>query len=253
MPVTDRGKVCYLQIPCADPAEAARFYASVFGWRIRSHSDGHLAFDDATGDVSGAWVTGRPPSATPGLLVHVRVPDVEATCRAVVHAGGAVVAAIGVDPGEVTAHVADPYGNVLALYQEPNPEAVDDDHRRLSGLAAWLTVNDAAAAAAFYRRAFGVETLEEASFDGVVQVARLRLGVAEWWVQREDDAGSRPSSPARFLLYLDDPDTTFARAVEAGCQVMAELHDEHGWRTGRLRDPFGYEWETAQTLPAEAD
>jgi hypothetical protein len=39
----------------------------VFGWNIRTRSDGRIAFDDGLGQVSGTWVLGRPP-AEPGLV-----------------------------------------------------------------------------------------------------------------------------------------------------------------------------------------
>jgi predicted enzyme related to lactoylglutathione lyase len=93
----------------------------VFGWNIRTNNQGHIAFDDATGEVSGSWITGRPPSATPGLLIYVMVDSVAAALDAAVAAGGEVVQPIGGDAPEITARVLDPGGNVIGLYQEPNP------------------------------------------------------------------------------------------------------------------------------------
>jgi predicted enzyme related to lactoylglutathione lyase len=71
--------------------------------------------------VSGAWVTGRPPSPDPGLLVYVMVDDVAATVELVKENGGEIVQEIGVDAPEITARFRDPAGNVIGLYQEPNP------------------------------------------------------------------------------------------------------------------------------------
>jgi predicted enzyme related to lactoylglutathione lyase len=118
-PTLANGKVCYIEIPATDVRRSADFYAAVFGWRIRKRGDGRLAFDDATGEVSGAWVVGRPPSPTPGLLIYIMVDSVAATVDAVVAHGGEIVQPIGADAPEVTARFRDPGGNVIGLYQEP--------------------------------------------------------------------------------------------------------------------------------------
>src|SRR5438876_6954374 len=62
MPTSVSGKVCYIEIPARDIVRSADFYTRVFGWRTRTRGDGAIAFDDATGEVSGTWVTGRPSS-----------------------------------------------------------------------------------------------------------------------------------------------------------------------------------------------
>ena len=62
-PTLANGKICYIEIPSTDVARSADFYRRVFGWNIRQRGDGHSAFDDAAGEVSGTWVLGRPPSS----------------------------------------------------------------------------------------------------------------------------------------------------------------------------------------------
>jgi predicted enzyme related to lactoylglutathione lyase len=119
-PSRTHGKVCYLEIPAADIDRSADFYARVFGWNTRQRGDGRLAFDDATGGVSGTWVTGRPSSPVPGLLIYIMVDSVVTTLEAVAAHGGRVVQSVGADAPEVTARVSDPAGNVIGLYQEPD-------------------------------------------------------------------------------------------------------------------------------------
>lgn len=118
-PTRANGKICYLEIPTDDVDRSVRFYQAVFGWAVRKRGDGATAFDDGVGEVSGAWVTGRPASSTPGLLLYVMVDSVEATAEAVVAHGGRIVQPLGADAPELTARFADPDGNVLGLYQEP--------------------------------------------------------------------------------------------------------------------------------------
>jgi len=118
-PKLANGKICYLEIPTTDIDRSVRFYEGVFGWKTRRRGDGATAFDDGVGEVSGAWVTGRPSSPNPGLLLYVMVDNLTATVEAVTAHGGRIVQSIGVDAPEMTARFADPDGNVLGLYQEP--------------------------------------------------------------------------------------------------------------------------------------
>src|SRR3989449_8921153 len=118
-PTLANGKVCYIEIPAADVERSAAFYEEVFGWRLRKRGDGHTAFDDAVGEVSGTWVTGRKPWSEPGLLFYIMVDSVAATIDAVVANGGVLVQPIGADAPEITARFNDPAGNVIGLYQEP--------------------------------------------------------------------------------------------------------------------------------------
>ena len=118
-PTLANGKICYVEMPATDIGRSADFYKRVFGWNIRQRGDGHTAFDDAVGQVSGTWVLGRLPAASPGLLVYVMVDSVAATLDAIVANGGEIVQPIGADAPEITARFRDPGGNVIGLYQQP--------------------------------------------------------------------------------------------------------------------------------------
>ncbi len=122
-PTLGNGKICYLEIPTGDINRSAAFYQKVFGWDIRTRDDGHMAFDDGVGEVSGSWVKGRPTSPTPGLLVYIMVDSISAAIEAVEANGGEIVQPVGMDAPEITARFCDPDGNVLGLFQErqPNP------------------------------------------------------------------------------------------------------------------------------------
>jgi uncharacterized protein len=119
-PTLANGKICYVEIPAIDVERSVDFYQAVFGWHVRRRGDGQAAFDDGVGEVSGTWVTGRPPSSQPGLLLYVMVDSVAATIEAVAAHGGEIVQPIGADAPEVTARFRDPAGNVIGLYQQPS-------------------------------------------------------------------------------------------------------------------------------------
>jgi len=118
-PTLANGKICYIEMPATDVGRSADFYTRVFGWKTRQRGDGHTAFDDGVGEVSGTWVLGRPPASAPGLLVYVMVDSVAATLDAIVANGGEIVQPIGADAPEITARFRDPGGNVIGLYQQP--------------------------------------------------------------------------------------------------------------------------------------
>jgi predicted enzyme related to lactoylglutathione lyase len=118
-PTKANGKICYIEIPAADVQRSAEFYKNVFGWQIRQRGDGHTAFDDTVGEVSGTWVLGRPAAKAPGLMIYIMVDSVAETVDAVIANGGEIAQPIGADAPEITARFRDPAGNVIGLYQEP--------------------------------------------------------------------------------------------------------------------------------------
>jgi PhnB protein len=116
-------------------------------------------------------------------------------------------------------------------------------------IAPWLSVTDATAAVAFYQEAFGATPGEVAdSGGGVIEVAELFIGDAAFWVQRDGDLppDAAPGQLVRMIVTVPDPDAAFARAIATGASELAAMHEEHGWRTGRLADPFGHQWEFAR-------
>ena len=119
-PTMGNGKVCYIEIPATDIKTSASFYQTVFGWNIRTRGNGSVAFDDGVGEVSGAWVLGRPPMTAVGLLIYIMVDSVADAVDKVTANGGMIVQPIGADAPEITARFSDPAGNVLGLYQQPS-------------------------------------------------------------------------------------------------------------------------------------
>lgn len=113
------GKVCYIQMPAKDIQASATFYTSVFGWTTRHHADGTLAFDDATGQVSGMWQTDLTAADDPGMIISIMVRDLTTSMEDVVSAGGSIVWKSGHEDSERLATFRDPAGNLLCLYQEP--------------------------------------------------------------------------------------------------------------------------------------
>jgi uncharacterized protein YndB with AHSA1/START domain/predicted enzyme related to lactoylglutathione lyase len=117
-PACADGKICYIDIPAVDINLSSTFYQKVFGWHVRTRGDGHLAFDDTLGQVSGTWTTNRPPSTSPGLLIYIMVKDAPQTLEAIKAAGGKITQPSNKDAPEITARFTDPAGNVLGIYHQ---------------------------------------------------------------------------------------------------------------------------------------
>jgi uncharacterized glyoxalase superfamily protein PhnB/predicted enzyme related to lactoylglutathione lyase len=116
-----RPRLCYLEIPATSAPQSAAFYEKVFGWNIRHRDSERPSFDDATGDVSGAWVTGRDASGKAGLLPYIWVDAIDTVLARVTAQGGEIVEGSRPDAPDSTSRIAtfrDPAGNLMGLYQE---------------------------------------------------------------------------------------------------------------------------------------
>ena len=49
--------------------------------------------------------------------------------------------------------------------------------------------------------------------------------------------------PIRMILTVANPEQIFAQALAAGATEIFPVGVEHGWKLGRLVDPFGLHWE----------
>ena len=118
-------------------------------------------------------------------------------------------------------------------------------------IAPWLAVSDARTAVDYYKAAFGaVELYRLPADDGSLAVAQLSVGGAVFWVQGDSNTSPerRGAGSVRMILSVEDPDAVFEQAVGAGAAVVAPVHEEYGWRTGRITDPFGHDWEMSKQL-----
>jgi len=117
-PTLAPGKIAYLQIPSRNIEESARFYQSVFHWRIRKHDDGFFAFDDSVNEVSGTWIFRDKPIMDAGILIYILVENVSSTMTAILAHGGSVIQSAGEGARQITAKFQDPSGNTLGIFQQ---------------------------------------------------------------------------------------------------------------------------------------
>lgn len=116
-------------------------------------------------------------------------------------------------------------------------------------IAPWLTVNDVPRAITFYETAFGASLAERLDAeDGHVAVAQLVIDGAPFWLQEDETFTAPAPCPLRMIVETGDPEAVFERALAAGAIQVAAVHEEYGWRTCRVADLFGYDWEFARRL-----
>jgi PhnB protein len=114
----------------------------------------------------------------------------------------------------------------------------------------YLIVKGAAAALEFYKKAFGArETMRFDAPGGLIGHAEFRIGDSTIMLADEyPDMGYRgPQSyggtPVSLLLYVEDVDRWFDRAIAAGGKATRPVADQfYGDRSGTLTDPFGHVW-----------
>jgi PhnB protein len=117
----------------------------------------------------------------------------------------------------------------------------------------YLIVNGGAAALEFYKKVFGATELMR--FDGPGgKLAHAEMKIGDSIVMLSDEYGEMGfrgpqaigGSPVGIMLYVQDCDQIFNRAVAAGASVKKPLEDQfYGDRSGTLVDPFGHVWTIA--------
>jgi PhnB protein len=118
-----------------------------------------------------------------------------------------------------------------------------------------LSVRNGARAIEFYRSAFGAIEADHIEDPSGAVVSRMAIEGAEFWLSDEspEHANFSPESlggaTARMILTVPDPDAIFAKALAAGAREVFAVQEAHGWRLGRVVDPFGHHWEIGRPLP----
>jgi uncharacterized glyoxalase superfamily protein PhnB len=124
---------------------------------------------------------------------------------------------------------------------------------RLGPIVPGLAVRGAAAAIAFYVKAFGAKEVSRMPGpDGKIMHAEVRIGGQILFLGDEMPEVGAPSpqtlggSPVAFMHYVKDVDAVFARAVAAGAKALFPPSDQFwGDRMAGIQDPFGHRWSIA--------
>jgi PhnB protein len=122
-----------------------------------------------------------------------------------------------------------------------------------SSVTPYLIVDGAAKALDYYKMAFDAqELMRMPGTDGKIAHAEIQIGNAKVMLADESPQMGHRSpttlggSGTGLMLYVNDVDDTFQRAISAGGKVMQPVKDQfYGDRSGNVIDPFGHTWTIA--------
>ena len=117
----------------------------------------------------------------------------------------------------------------------------------------YLIIKDAAAAIDYYKKVFGAtERMRMDGPGGTIGHAELVIGNSTIMLADEHPTMGYRSpktlggSPVSLVLYVENVDTVFKRAVDAGAKAQRPVENQfYGDRMGTLEDPFGHVWSVA--------
>jgi PhnB protein len=126
----------------------------------------------------------------------------------------------------------------------------------MPSVSAQLSVRGGRAAVEFYKAAFGAREVYRVggTDDFPPVVSELAVGDTSFWVSDESPENHNHSPESlgggtvKLLLIVDDADAAIQKALDAGAREVYPATDEHGWRLGRVVDPFGHHWEIGKPL-----
>jgi thioredoxin-dependent peroxiredoxin len=176
-----------------------------------------------------------------------------------------------------TSIVVGPDAKVRKVYEKVNPQGHEqtllDDIKQMQqqesstsatggvkpipegyhSVTAYLITKNAASAIEFYKTAFGaVELFRMDQPDGRVGHAEIKIGDSPIMLADEFPEMNHVSpqtlggSPVSLMIYVEDVDTVFNRAIGAGASEQKPVQDQfYGDRSGSLIDPFGHIWHIA--------
>jgi len=117
----------------------------------------------------------------------------------------------------------------------------------------YLIIEGAAAAIEFYKKAFGAKELFRfPAPEGKIGHAEIKIGDSPIMLaDAYPDMGyngpkSLGGSPVSLMIYVENVDSVFNQAVQAGATVKEAVSDKfYGDRIGSLIDPFGHVWHVS--------
>ncbi len=124
----------------------------------------------------------------------------------------------------------------------------------------YLVVDGAEEAIRFYEKALGATEILRLPMGGKIGHAEIRIGDSvvmlsdEWPDYGKLGPKSRGGATSSLMIYLEDVDAAFARAVAAGASVERPVENQfYGDRSGSIVDPFGHSWTLATHVEEVAE
>ena len=241
---TVANKVAWVDLSSSDAAGSRTFYAKVFGWRVDVNPDpkygGYALAKIGDKDVAGIGPT-MAPGAPTAWNVYIGTDDAEDLATRVKAAGG-TVAAPPMDVGEQgrMAVFQDPSGAFISAWQPTRMRGFQTDAANSFGWAE-LNARGVDKAIAFYEKVFGWKTRKSEMGEGAPPYTEFLVDGESIAGAQEMNAMVPASVPSYWLVYftVDNVDSMFRKATEAGAREMLAPTDFPGGRFAIVTDPQG--------------
>jgi len=238
------GAPCWADLATPSREGARRFYGPLLGW----------TFDEPNPELGGYMNARRDGKRVAGIMelppaeftmawgVHLSTPDIEASARTIVEAGGQIV----MPPHDVVdlgrnLLATDPNGALFGLWQ---PRSFAGAERfGEPGALCWSEVctRDAAATDRFYSSLFAYETVTMNGDCGDVDVAIFKVEGKQVFMRVKHLAGPAKDLPSHWMAYfaVDDIDAALARAPALEGKILHGPNDTPAGRIAVIADPYG--------------
>ena len=237
-------KPAWVDLSSSDPTASREFYASLFGWDITVSADpqygGYAMAKIGDKDVAGIGPTQSPEAPTAWML-YIGTHDAE-DLAAKVQAGGGTVIAPPFDVADQgrMAVFQDPSGAFISAWQPVSMGGFHTDGPNTFGWAE-LNARGIEKAIPFYSHVFGWTHTTREMGEGQPPYTEFQLGGESIAGGMEMNPMVPAQVPSYWMVYftVDDVDSAFRTAIEAGGQAMLPAHDFPGGRFAILSDPQG--------------
>ncbi|WP_282692771.1 VOC family protein [Streptomyces sp. CC208A] len=251
------GSPCWIDLGSPDTAAAAKFYAAVFGWELRSAGPetGGYGFFQQDGATVAALGPLTEEGADSAWTVYFRTSDADTAQMVTAAEGGRVrLRAMDVmDAGRLAA-LTDPAGAEFAVWQPGSVRGLDRTSSPNTLIWVELHTPDPEAALDFYRSLFEWRWKEMEAPGMTYRVISTAEGDQEdasfGGAAELQDSGER----SRWIPYLQvaDADATVdAVSVSGGTVLLPPADIPDVGRLAWFADPFGAEFAVLKPAPAQ--
>jgi predicted enzyme related to lactoylglutathione lyase len=239
IPGLAQGQLCYLQIPAHDLAESARFYETVFGWRIDPAENGFEA-----PMLIGQWITDRPPAPDAGPIGWIHVEDIARTLSIAEGAGGAVQMPPTPDGPRLLAAFTDPAGNLVGIAAHGGEPPIQNRTMPSASIIPQLVYEDVLEALDWLCDKFGFTERWRVGDHR----AQLSFGNGTIAITEPRTSNALPG-PVSVMVRVPDARAHCTRARERGARIVREPEDfSYGERQYTAQDLGGHRWTFSESI-----
>lgn len=236
-----------------DVDEAITFYTEILGFSVQMHpAPGFAALkkdnvrlylnQPGAGGAGKAMPDGESPKPGGWNRIQIPVDDLESFYADLKEKGATFRNEISEGKGGKQVLLQDPSGNLVELFESTREKSVRPIPKGFHTVTPYILAEDAMGLIDFIKKAFDGEVEQMMKTDdGTVQHSTIRIGDSPVMISSGNE-DFRPNT-CMLHLYVEDVDTIYKQAVDAGGQSLREPTDEfYGDRSAGVKDQWGNQW-----------